>query len=184
VNVLINFLFFQIAWFACVLGGAYLVPWVGPLVVALVVGYHLQRAKAPGPEALLLTAAAVIGAVFDSGLVATGWLQYPSGQWHALLAPYWIVAMWVAFATTLNVSLDWLKGRPWLSVVFGAVGGPLAYIAGAKLGGVSLVEPVLALSALGVGWAVMTPLLVALSVHLNGWQSGQRRPLATAVEQS
>jgi hypothetical protein len=182
-HALVNFTFFQIAWFACVLGGAHMVPWVGPLVVALVVGYHLQRAQAPTLEALLLSAAAVIGTVFDSILVASGWLQYPSGQWHALMAPYWIIAMWVAFATTLNVSLNWLKGRPLLSIVFGAIGGPLAYLAGSKLGGVTVVDPVWAYSALAVGWAVVTPLLVGLAGQLNGWRAGPRQALTTAAEQ-
>lgn len=181
--VLINFILFQLAWLACVLGGAHGYPWVGPLVVAAVVAYHLQRAASPLPELSLLVTAALLGTVFDSALVATGWLVYPSGQWHALMAPYWIVAMWVAFATTLNVSLNWLKGRTQLSVVFGAVGGPAAYWAGSKLGGVSFVEPALALTTLALGWAAITPALVALSTRLNGWHSPTVSPaLATAAE--
>ena len=181
--VVANFVLFQVAWLACVLGGAQGYPWVGPLVVAAVVGYHLSRARDTGSEAALLVVAAGLGAVFDTLLVATGWLVYPSGQWHPLLAPYWIVAMWVAFATTLNVSLDWLKGRPLLCVAFGAIGGPMAYYAGAGLGGVSFTEPAWALGALAVGWAVMTPLVVALSARLNGWHSGASgRRLASAME--
>jgi hypothetical protein len=168
--MIVNFVLFQLAWFACVLGAAHGHPWVGPLVVAAVVAYHLARASRPGPELALLGTAACIGLVFDSALVATGWLAYPSGQWHVLLAPYWIVAMWVAFATTLNLSLNWLKGRPALSIAFGAFGGPMAYLAGAALGGVSLVEQVPALAMLALGWALITPLLVALSARLNGWR--------------
>jgi hypothetical protein len=179
--VLMNFLLFQLAWFACVLGGAHGYPWFGPLVVALIVAYHLQRAHAPGPELLLLTIAALIGTVFDSALVTSGWLTYPSGQWHPLLAPYWIIAMWVAFASTLNVSLNWLKGRPLLSVLFGAIGGPLAYLAGAKLGGVSFADEVAAMTALALGWAMVTPLLVSLSARLNGWPTPARQQVFATV---
>lgn len=179
----VNFILFQVAWFACVLGGARGIPWIGPAVVAAVAAYHLSRVPDPKSELHLLVLAAGIGAAFDSALAATGWLSYPSGQWHPLLAPYWIVALWVAFATTLNVSLNWLKGRLLLALAFGAVGGPLAYFAGAKLGGVTFYEPVLALTALAFGWASITPTLVMIATHLDGRRpDAQRRMLATATE--
>ena len=180
----LNFLLFQGAWLACVLGGAQGLPWVGPAAVAAVAAWHLARAGDATSEAGLLLLAAAVGTVFDSALVATGWLVYPSGQWHALMAPYWIIALWVAFATTLNVSLDWLKGRPALCVAFGALGGPLAYFAGSRLGGVSFTEPAAALIALGVGWAVLTPALVAASRRLNGWRGGERRRAPTAATEA
>jgi len=171
-SLLVNFLMFQMAWFACVLGGAHQLPWVGPAMVAVVVAVHLGRVPDARAESALLVIAAVIGAVFDSALVSTGWLVYPSGQMASYLAPYWIVAMWVAFATTLNVSLHWLKRRPVLAAVFGGVGGPLAFLAGAKLGAVTFVDPVSGYAALAVGWAVLMPLLMAVAVRLDGWRPG------------
>lgn len=181
--MIVNFVLFQLAWFTCVMGAAQGYPWLGPLVVAMVAAFHLARAPHPGPELVLLGSAAGFGLVFDSLLVASGWLVYPSGQWHPLLAPYWIIAMWVAFATTLNRSLNWLKGRPALSVAFGAVGGPIAYLGGAMLGGVSFVEQGPAIAALAVGWALMTPALVRLSARFNGWRSTTLKgALAAATE--
>ena len=50
-----------------------------------------------------------IGAAFDSVLAATGLLVYSSGVLFAGTAPYWIVAMWALFATTLNVSMGWMR---------------------------------------------------------------------------
>ena len=170
-KIVINFLLFQLAWFACVLGGANATPWIGPLVVLGVVVYHLSHTPVPRAEAALLLVTGSIGAIFDSALVSTGWLAYTSGQWFATMAPYWIIAMWIAFATTLNVSLTWLRGRMALAVAFGAIGGPLAYYAGARLGGVTLLDPVLALSALAAGWAMITPLLVAIATRLDGWRA-------------
>ncbi|MDJ0741296.1 MAG: DUF2878 domain-containing protein [Gammaproteobacteria bacterium] len=184
-RLIVNFVAFQVAWFACVLGGAHGVPWIGPLVVAILAVAHLRAVPDARAEGLLLLAAALVGTVFDSALVVSGWLAYPSGQWFAWMAPYWIVAMWVAFATTLNVSLDWLKGRMLLAVAFGAAGGPLAYLGGAALGGVVLVDATSALLALGIGWAGIMPLLMALAQRLDGWRPGVgRRPLATAAEGS
>ena len=45
-----------------------------------------------------------------------------------------MVALWAAFATTLNVSLRALRQRYLLSAVLAAVGAPLAYYAGARAG--------------------------------------------------
>ena len=171
-RIIVNFLLFQLAWFACVLGGAHALPWLGPLVVFGIVIHHLAAAADARAEAVLLLVAGLIGAVFDSLLVSTGWLMYPSGQWFASMAPYWIVTMWIAFATTLNVSLTWLRGRTPLAVAFGALGGPLAYYAGMRLGGVTFVEPSLVLSALAVGWGLITPLLVASAARLEGRRKG------------
>lgn len=179
----LNFFLFQASWFACVLGGAQGTPWVGPLVVAGVAAYHVTRASNPIAELSLLAMAAGIGVAFDSALAATGWVSYPSGQWHPLLAPYWIVALWVAFATTLNVSMSWLKQHRWLAVAFGALGGPIAYLGGSKLGGITLNNPTMALITLALGWAIITPVLTFIATHLDGSRSDARpRVLAAATE--
>jgi hypothetical protein len=168
-KVLLNFVAFQVAWLACVLGGANDRALAGTLVVAAVIGLHLALAQRPRPEALLIVVAAVIGLIWDSWLVALGLMSYPTGNFAPGLAPYWIVAMWALFATSLNLSMAWLKGRPWLAALFGAVGGPLAYLAGARLGGLQMSDPVLALGAQAFGWAVLFPLLTSLAARLNGF---------------
>ena len=58
---------------------------------------------------ILMTGA--VGLSWDSAMVTAGWLAYPSGTFVAGLAPYWILAMWMLFATTLNVSFRWLQSR-------------------------------------------------------------------------
>jgi hypothetical protein len=171
VNILINAVAFQLGWFACVLGGANQLPWLGTLVAALIVAWHLSRAPHPGRELTLLAAVGALGALWDSLLVAAGWLEYPSGTLLSNTAPHWIVAMWVLFASTLNVSLRWLRGRWALAMMLGSVAGPLAYYAGAKLGGVVISEPAFAFTALAIGWAVFVPLLISLSTRLDGMRA-------------
>jgi len=166
-NILINAVAFQLGWFACVLGGANQLPWLGTLVAALIVAWHLNQAPRPGREVTLLAAVGALGALWDSLLVAAGWLEYPSGTLLSNTAPHWIVAMWVLFASTLNVSLRWLRGRSVLAMLLGAVAGPLAYYAGAKLGGVVINEPVFVFTALAIGWAAFVPLLVRLSTRFE-----------------
>jgi len=170
-NMLLNFAAFQLGWFACVLGGANQLPWLGTLVAILIVAWHLSQAHQPGREFTLLAAVGALGATWDSLLVAAGWLSYPSGTLLADTAPHWIVAMWVLFASTLNVSLRWLRGRWIMATLLGAAGGPLAYYAGAQLGGVDIVEPLLAFSALALGWATFVPLLIKLSTRFDGMRA-------------
>jgi len=166
-----NFLLFQFAWFTSVLGAANGIPAAGPTAVALVVVIHLWLVERPSSELWLIVACGAFGAMFDSLLVTSGWVAYASGMFAAGVAPYWIITMWASFATTLNVSLGWMQGRPMLAAATGLVAGPLTYLAGAKLGGIQLVDETMAILALGVGWAVMLPLLLALSQKLDGTSS-------------
>lgn len=166
---LANFLAFQLGWFACVLGAAYDRPWAGTAIALAVVGWHLTRAPRPHAELVLVLIAAAIGVLWDSALVALGWIDYPNGMLIDGTAPHWMVALWMLFATTLNVSLAWLKRSLWLAAGFGALGGPLAYLAGGKLGALAFVEPAAALAALAVGWALLTPLLIVIARRYDGF---------------
>jgi len=166
--MVLNFVAFQIGWFSAVLSATYNQPWFGALVMAGVILVHLATVRRAGPELVLLLACGVIGGIWDSLLVSMGWVAYPSGMVFQGAAPYWIVAMWMLFATTLNQSLRWLKGRPALAVLFGTMGGPLAYFTGEKLGGIQLVQLQEALLALAIGWGAMMPLLLLLAARFDG----------------
>jgi hypothetical protein len=172
--MLVNFAFFQVAWLSSVIGGAREMPWLGPVAVLVALVVHLRVARKPFEEVLLVVTCALIGASFDSVLVAAGWVAYKSGQFSTYLAPYWIITMWMLFATTLNVSMRWLRGKPKLAAFFGLYGGPAAYLAGQALGGIVLVNQWAALIALAVGWAIMMPLLMWLSEKFDG-MPGRRR---------
>ena len=167
-RLILNVAAFQVGWFSCVLGAANGYPWLGPIVVLGVVTLHLLLVHRPGRELALILLAGAIGALFDTALVRSGWLSYPNGTIWDNTAPYWIVALWLSFATTLNLSMRWLRGRPGLAMLFGAIGGPLSYLAGARLGGLEFIDQPAALAALALGWALVTPLLVLVSQRLDG----------------
>lgn len=167
-RTLLNFAAFQIGWFACVLSAASGLPLLGLLVVGLVVVLHVQISEWRSHELILVCLAVVLGLVFDSLLVMSGWLWYPSGMMFAGVAPYWILAMWALFATTLNVSMGWLKGKPFLASVLGAVFGPLSYMAGQRLGAMEFVNFQSAIFALAIIWALVMPLLVTVAARLDG----------------
>ena len=175
-----NFLAFQIGWFACVLGGAHDLPWVGTGIALVIVAWHLTRAARPKQELLLVLSAAAIGALFDTLLVWLGGFTCSSGTLIAGTAPHWMVALWMLFATTLNLSLAWLKRRLFVAALFGAIGGPLAYLGGEKLGALNFASPTAGLIALAIGWALLTPLLAMIAQRFDGFVSR----LDAAIEMS
>jgi hypothetical protein len=77
--------------------------------------------------------------------------------------------MWALFATTLNVSMTWMKGRYLLAALVGLIGGPLAYYAGHKLGAVNFSNTMMTLTVVGAGWFFIMPLLVYFSEKFNGY---------------
>lgn len=176
--LLVNVAGFQVGWFACVLGAASGRPWLGPLVALPLVLWHLRGAARPLAEARLLAAAGLLGLVLDSALVLAGRLSFTRGVLVAGLAPYWMVTLWVLFATTFNVSLRWLRGHLPLATLFGAVGGPLAYLAGGRLGAAEILEPAwLTYLAVAAVYALATPLLLLLARRLDGFV-----PAATRID--
>ena len=179
-NPITNILIYQLGWFACILGAANGAPLTGVVVVAAAVGWHLYRAEEPRAESWLIVIAAAIGAVWDSLLVATGLLVYPSGTLIEGAAPYWIVALWVIFATTFNVSLRWFKQRLVLAALFGAIGGPLAFLAGERLGGVAFTDYTLGVGALALGWSLLMPARMILARRYNGFGETPRTSPAIA----
>lgn len=163
-----NFVLYNIGWFAVVLFAAQGQAWIGNLAVLLVVSAHLLSVPSARKESLLLATAAIIGLVWETALVWTGVLSYPTAPGIGVLAPSWIVAMWILFATTINVSLSWVKRSWWLAALFGAIGGPLAFAAGQALGAVSFGYPMITPLVIGAGWAVLLPFLCAAADRING----------------
>lgn len=170
-HVIMNFLFFQAGYFACVFGGATGWPWLGPAVVLGAVAWHLWRVGDRIAEATLLALVLLVGAVFESAIAGTGWIEYPSGAVVPWLAPPWILALWLLFATTLNLCLGWLRRRPWLAIALGGIGGPLSFFGGSKLQAVTLLDPVAVLATLSVSWAVLMPLVMWLASQFDGWHA-------------
>ncbi len=166
--MLLNFIAFQIGWFACVLGGAYGWPMLGVAVGAVVIALHLYRAARPRQEVALIILSGLLGLAADSLLTGLGLLQFPSGQFHLQFAPYWMVAMWMLFATTFNASLRWLKGRLGLAALLGMIAGPLAYYGGAQLGGVAFAHPLASLLAVAGVWTLAMPLLLISAGRWDG----------------
>jgi len=165
-----NLLLFQAGWFAAVLGAANGMAWLGPVVIAAILAFHLYRASERASEAGLILAGLLVGLVFESLLAFTGWVAYPGHE--SFIAPLWMIALWANFAATLNVALRSLRSRTWLLAALGGIGGPLAYWGGASLGAMQWLETALVLAWLALGWAALTPLMGRLALKLDGYRHG------------
>ena len=173
-----NFVLFQIGWFGCVISGASKdYSWAGMVIVAIIVTIHLSRATYMLDEIMLIATTTVVGTAWDSTLTIAGLFAFSNGVIISWLVPLWMVAMWALFATTLNVSMKWMKDRYILAAVFGAAGGPLAYYAGHRIGAVDFNNTLQAMIAVSVGWAVIMPGLMYMTKRFNGYHNSSREAL-------
>jgi hypothetical protein len=159
----INVLLFQAAWFAAVLGAARGMLWLGPLAMIPTLAVHLALQEDRQGEVRLLLAAGLLGFLFDTAFVAGGVFTPLQHLLPRPFSPPWMVCLWLNFAATLNVSMAWLRGRYLLAALFGAIGGPLAYYSGARLGATEALPTTTGMLLLAIGWGAMTPLLVLLA---------------------
>jgi hypothetical protein len=131
--MLVNFLYFQVLWFGCILLGNVFLP------VALVIFLIHTKESAVGQNDLfIMLCCGVIGLIVDSILLNLNVFTFSHGQVTTNIIPPWLVAIWIAFGMTLNHSLNYFQNRPALAFVAGAFGGPLSYLAGAKLGAIAI----------------------------------------------
>jgi hypothetical protein len=157
--VVANFVVFQITWFTCVGSVARNLSSLGLAVIAIAVGIHLISVRHRTNAMLLAAASLLIGIIIESILAMAHATQFDRSALAIGSAPLWMIAMWALFSTTLNVSMRWLRGRYVLATVLGAVAGPLSYLAGSKMGALSLPLDY-SLLIIGTCWAAAMPLLL------------------------
>ncbi len=146
-------------WWAAVLGAVHGYPWLGP-VLALV-PLALAAWVRPQRTALLVVAAVLVGLLVDATLSLSGLTLYRG----SLMSPPWMWALWALLGAALPGCLAPVARRPWAALLFGALGGPLAYLGGAQLGAMTLPAGMLpAALGIGVAYGLAVPLLARIAV--------------------
>ena len=98
----------------------------------------LRLPAASRPPALLLAAAGLIDFRGDS------------------LLPLWMVALWLMFAVVWTRLTRTATLPGWVLATAATVGGPVAYLIGARLGAMTLLVPTaLGVAAMACGWLVL-----------------------------
>ncbi len=155
-SLLVNVLIYQAVWFLCVFFGD-----AGALVSLALLAAHLVRSNHRREDLKMMVVLLAIGLVVDGAISYAGYISY---RVDGVPIPFWLAVVWLALAILPHHSLRWLKGRPLLSSLFAAIGGPLAYWAGVRLGaaefGASLTQSI---GLFAVAWAVLWPLVMAIA---------------------
>tara|TARA_B100000676_G_scaffold299757_1_gene344517 strand:+ start:212 stop:661 length:450 start_codon:yes stop_codon:yes gene_type:complete len=133
-----------------------------------------------GAEALLVFAATAIGFCVDGLLVHSGLVHY-EGLQRLAQVPLWMLALWAGFGATLRHSQHILVATPPRALLVGALGGPMAYAGGERLGPLSI-EGVPGFLLIGITWALALWLLARLVDRL-GREQGPQLEEASAQEQ-
>ncbi|AKD26146.1 Protein of unknown function (DUF2878) [Polynucleobacter duraquae] len=121
-------------WFACIIGAAneqVLWPVIGTL---LYLAIHILRSENSKSELKLIFKAVIFGVSADTLIANMGFLYFNDAWPSAHLSPIWMWTLWALVASTVSGSLSWLRGRPWLGAVLGAIAGPMSYEAGIRMG--------------------------------------------------
>ncbi|MEL7049476.1 MAG: DUF2878 domain-containing protein [Pseudomonadota bacterium] len=163
---------FKLTWTACVYGAVSGWPWAGPLAAVAIIAVHLAFAFDRFEELKLIVLCGLLGAALESALIQSGLVSYfgqpiiPGSD----LPPLWLLAMWFGFATLLNVSFRFLHHRLIIAAVLGLAVGPLTYLGGENLGGITFTgDRNLALGAIAILWAVVMPLLCWVARQWDGY---------------
>ena len=153
----VNVLIYQFIWFLCVLGGNRGALYALPLLVLHLLISHTRRA-----DLMMMAILLGVGILVDGTLQYVGFFTFSSPGFPI---PFWLMMIWLGLAITPHHSLSWMKKRPILCALFGAVGGPAAYWAGVRLGAASFTWPLLqALLSLALVWSLLWTTVMHLSV--------------------
>lgn len=169
-QVLANVVAGYVAWVAVAFLAARGQPLLAllPSLAAVVLHLATTANAARGTELRLVLLAIPVGFGVESILLRAGITGYAEGAAWGGLPPAFMIGLWMAFATFLNVSLAWLKVRPVLAVLLGAIAAAPSYYAGSRIGALTLAEPlVLSLAAIGLLWAVALPLLLGAARRMK-----------------
>ena len=153
-----NAVWLQAGWWICVLGAER--PWLLLLVIAGV-AVNLRLCPDVTAEFRALLRVTLAGCVLDSTLGALGVFGF-----DAWPLPLWLALLWLVLASGMRHSLAW-AGRHWqIGALIGALGGPLAYVGGARVTQVALPLGTLETGLLLMPiWALALPLLARLAAR-------------------
>lgn len=166
----LNLIGYQLVWFAAVIGAEHGVVWPGVPGMLLFAGSQLALSGHRRADLALMAVALVLGFVMDGGMIRAGFATYAAAWPSGGLAPAWILALWISFSLTFTQSLAYLQKRLWIALLFGGIGGPLAYLSAARgFHVVTFAAPQWhGLLWLSVSWAIAAPLLAWLARRWTG----------------
>ena len=168
--IIINLLLFQGVWFLTVLGAAAGNGWIGLIGLGVFfIAHYLFAPQTAAADFRLAGVAAGLALIIETIIVQAGLFDYAAAIPGGGIAPLWLLVLWANFALTMNGCIAWLHHRYVLAGVLGALGGPLSYFGGFKLGAATTEQSILlVLAIIAVIYALVTPLLFYLAAKFAG----------------
>ncbi|GAA4359226.1 DUF2878 domain-containing protein [Kangiella marina] len=161
-NNIVNFVLFQLVWLGFVLGSTKGYIWVGATLLVAMLVWQLWPSRRNENDFLIIGASATCGFIVATIWSFFGLIEYAE-HWPAKnIAPWWIIAMWVAFGASFNHSLGWIQKSPYLAGVLAGIGGPVSYFGAARIGAVVINQPWLTFSLMAVAWFAIAFFLTIL----------------------
>jgi len=158
----LNFLLFYVGWGFCLTGAVTGNPFLGPIIVAFFLLYHLIQERFRLAEIVMIIAVSLYGTLSDTLFLNLGLIEYKGG-YESLpwLAPLWVTAIWALFAMSVNHSMVWLRVNRLLAAVFGMGGGMVSYFAAVRVGAAVFYPSTIAVLAIvGVVWFFLMPITI------------------------
>jgi hypothetical protein len=157
---LIRVIVFQTLWFVFAYWGNWSYQFLAPLVgvAAVLADWKLSRSAITFPNFLkffgfiLLSALVVDGILLNAGFIGFKQAGY--------LSPYNMWGIWFIFIPYYDFAFEKFYKRLPLAVVFGLIGGPMAYQGGAKIGALSIFDH--GHIAVAIAWGVFFPISLIL----------------------
>ncbi|MDX2132695.1 MAG: DUF2878 domain-containing protein [Planctomycetota bacterium] len=182
--IVLNVVAYDALWAVAIVGATRSWWWAGPLLIVVSAAGQLVLSPSPGREALVILAGSLVGVGLDYAALRMGLLSFDGGAGAFVLVFF---ALWVNFGTTLRPSLSWMWRRPVLAAGLGAVGGPLAYWVGSRIGAIGLGERMwMTLAWVGVQYGVVLPIWMRLARGVltppGGTDRRSSAPAATPAE--
>ena len=170
-----NFIIFQACWFACVIGAAKNLGWLGPILVFITVPLQIHLLTENHKTEILFTVICGISGSLLVTLMIVANVYTPVDRGCGQICPPWMTALWFNFALLVSISLAWLKGKYVTAFILGGLAGPVAYWGGEKLGALSVVSTFSSgYLILAFMWALALPLLVYLHDSLILARQGKK----------
>jgi len=149
----VNYVAYQAGWFAAIIGASFGYGLAGAVTAAVLIAVHLWLTRESDLELRLLVLTTLTGLAVEAWQLHAGTYRTLSAAPPSGVPPLWLLALWAQFATTFRYSLRHVLERPAAAMLFGALGGPVAFLAGERLGAVELTTPLWpGLLRLAVGW--------------------------------
>ncbi len=165
---LLNSLCYTVGWFWCVLFGILDQALLAAIGAVFLILFQLYCTKIKNialyiQDLLVVIFSIPLGTTLEAFFMQINLLHYTNTTTQ-VLPPVWILFLYPLFSLLLNHSLQILKKNYLAPFLFGFLGGPLSYIAGRSLGGLTFPYPLIPTwIIMGICWGLFLCLLTKIA---------------------